>query len=65
LLDAYIRRKRWEYREQAIAHFNLYGELTSKKSTAPIQTQPVTSGIGKNNGAPPLAALAKLGFDIS
>ena len=62
LLAAYVVRKRWEYKEQALAHFALQSELMgSKRNTE----QPILQAKeGKNMGKPNLLDLAKIGFLI-
>lgn len=61
LLAAYVTRKRWEYREQAIAHFAVYAEMTGEGQPA-NNTPPPRIEQGVNYMPPPFRALAKVGF---
>ena len=62
LLASYVSRKRWEYREQALAHFGVYGEINSSKQRDTEQQPTLQARNGKNYGSPPLMDLAKVGF---
>lgn len=75
-MDSYIRRKRWENRDLAVAVVNVYAEAMSggkgkrqgkgQRAAQPPPSQrefrPNHGGI--NYGPPPLAELSKLGFEI-
>lgn len=63
-----IARKRWEWREQAIASLNVQAEAMSKPSKG-TNKPAVDGGIlfrknsgGINYGPPPLDVFAKMGF---
>lgn len=69
LLAAYVSRKRWEWREQAIIALNLQAEAMSAKPGRRAERphnervfSPNNGGV--NQGPPPLTELAKLGIDM-
>lgn len=64
LLASYVSRKRWEYREQAQAHFSVYAEMTSSAPSPTVERPMVKAEKGVNYGPPPFNALAKAGFMI-
>lgn len=71
-MDSYIRRKRWENRDLAVAVVNIYAEaMTPKRRGKGQRTQPPANERtfrpnhgGVNFGSPPLAELSKLGFEV-
>jgi hypothetical protein len=74
-VDSYIRRKRWEWREQAVASLNAQAEAMGAgkgKRNGMVTAGPARSNEvvfrpnngGINYGPPPLGELAKLGFDV-
>lgn len=65
-----MRRKRWEWREQALVALNLQAEAMSATST-PRELPPARSGRvfrpnngGVNVGPPPMAIFKDMGFDV-
>ena len=64
-MASWISRKRWEYREQALAALQLQAEIQGVKKTG---AQPASNELvardGVNRGKPPLSALAKIGVMV-
>lgn len=73
-MDSYIRRKLWEHKQQAVSVVNVYAEAMSGgkrrgKGQRPTQPPPTQREFrpnhgGVNFGPPPMAELAKLGFEM-
>lgn len=74
-MDSYIRRKRWENRDLAVAVVNVYAEAMSggkrrgKGNQRPAQPPPAQREFrpnhgGVNFGPPPVAELSKMGFEV-
>lgn len=69
LVTSYVSRKRWEYREQAMAHFSVQAEAMGMDKSKPRSPTPAANltgipGEAVNFGPPPLAALAMLGLGM-
>lgn len=74
-MDSYIRRKRWENRDLAVAVVNVYAEAMSggkgkrrssgqRTQLPPAQREFRQNHGGVNFGPPPMAELSKLGFEM-